>query len=556
MSGRLGHAAAVVLSAAVLVAALHWGTKVAGGADSYGYITEAGLLTQRQLLVRQDVVRQTPWPGAQGTWAPIGYQELPQDRDAIAPVYPPGLPLLMALFQTFFGYCATFWVVPLCAAAAVWITYALGRRIFERTDIALSGALLVATSPAFLYQAMNPMSDVPVTAAWTATVTLLLSNRPLVAGLAASIAIAIRPNLVPLVLPLLLWSGLCDWRDGGNGRTRGIRGPRIFLRSLRLLDASSGLRSVRFAIGVAPSIAAIAWLNARLYGSALRSGYGELADLYAWRHVWTNMLQFARWSAETDTPIVAIAFLFFAVPWLLPPARMPFPRIVLGGFVSVVIVSYLLYLPFDAWWYLRFLLPIWPVMMLLTVAVLDALFARVFTRLRIHAPRYAVATLVALLSWHGVMVTAARGGFALWKGESRYVDVARFIAATSDEHAVFLSWQHSASIRHYANRLTLHFGRLDRRWLDRAVAHLHAIGRTPYIVLDGHEIDTFRQRFSAANRLGALDWAPVAVLQNPYVAIYDPGVRQPDTRSIPSSGGQSGRECRRPQVWPPRTHLP
>ena len=59
-----------------------------------------------------------------------------------------------------FGFCAAFWVVPLCAGATVWLTYLLGRRLFERADIALCGAILVAASPAFLYQAMLPMSDV------------------------------------------------------------------------------------------------------------------------------------------------------------------------------------------------------------------------------------------------------------------------------------------------------------------------------------------------------------------------------------------------------------
>jgi hypothetical protein len=122
---------------------------------------------------------------------------------------------------------------------------------------------------------------------------------------------------------------------------------------------------------------------------------------------------------------------------------------------------------------------------------------------------------------------------------------------------VFLSWQHSASIRFYGDRLTLHFARLDRRWLDRAVAHLQSSGRKPYIVLDGFEVERFRQRFSADNRLGALDWTPMAVFESPTVVIYDPAgqtaARTP--MRIPSSEGQSARECARPPVWPPRLRL-
>ena len=43
----------------------------------------------------------------------------------------------------------------------------LGRRLFGAPGTALWGAALVASSPAFLYQLMNAMSDVPVMAAWT-----------------------------------------------------------------------------------------------------------------------------------------------------------------------------------------------------------------------------------------------------------------------------------------------------------------------------------------------------------------------------------------------------
>jgi len=122
---------------------------------------------------------------------------------------------------------------------------------------------------------------------------------------------------------------------------------------------------------------------------------------------------------------------------------------------------------------------------------------------------------------------------------------------------VVLSWQHTGSIRLYGDRLTLHFGRLDRRWLDRAVAHLQSIGRHPYFVLDGFEIETFRRRFSAENRLGALDWTPIAVYENPYVVVYDPARRDADlkTAMIPPRRVQSGRDCVVPSVWPPRVRL-
>jgi hypothetical protein len=86
----------------------------------------------------------------------------------------------------------------------------------------------------------------------------------------------------------------------------------------------------------------------------------------------------------------------------------------------------------------------------------------------------------------------------------------------------------------------------------------HALGRHPYFVVEGFEIEVFRDRFGAFNRLGALDWPPIAVFQEPYVAIYDPyqreAARPPDV--IPPARPRAAQWCAEPAVWPPRLNLP
>jgi hypothetical protein len=168
----------------------------------------------------------------------------------------------------------------------------------------------------------------------------------------------------------------------------------------------------------------------------------------------------------------------------------------------------------------------------------------------------AVAVLVAALAMHHVVFAVHQHVFTRSRDESRYVDVARFIAATTDPSAVFISWQESGSIRYYADRLTLNFARIDRGWLDRTVDRLRAMGRRPYFVVEGFETEAFRQRFSGRNRLGSLDWNPIAVFEEPYVAIYDAD-REERGRPvvIPSSADRSVRGCLRPAVWPPRLRL-
>ena len=112
--------------------------------------------------------------------------------------------------------------------------------------------------------------------------------------------------------------------------------------------------------------------------------------------------------------------------------------------------------------------------------------------------------------------------------------------------------QHSGSLRIYAGRLTLKYDVLDPAWLDRTIEHLQSIGRRPYFVLDGGEVDAFRLRFAGSSALGALDWPPLATFESA-VAIYDPIDRRPGSRPVafPRTSGPRDGLCDPPQSWPP-----
>jgi hypothetical protein len=523
------HAIAVLAGALALViayAGLRWGVLVAGGSDSYGYVSQAGLWRRGSLIVHQDVVRPTPWPFAAETWTPLGYRPSPHARDGYVPLYAPGLPLLMAAAQALGGFCAAFAVVPLCGALTIWLTFVLGRRLFESPAIALGGAVLVAVSPVFLYQLMNAMSDVPVTAFCTLALVLASSRRAFASGLAMAVAIGIRPNLAPLAAVI----GACSW--------------------LTREDRADGVRAlIRCGAGIAPSLAGIAWLNGVLYESPLVSGYGTTGDLYAVSSFGPNLAHYTTWIAEVETPVVALAALYVAVPRLWPPPRFPFARLLIGGTMAVVLLSYLFYQPFDVWWYLRFLLPMWPVMMLATVAALDGIVAS-----RAVWPRAIVVTsIVAALVWHHLHFARSRHTFDLGRSERKYVDVARYVALQTEPGAVVLSHQHSGSLRLYAGRLTLRYDVLDPAWLDRALAALQSAGRRPYLVLDRDEVAAFRQRFIGASRVGALDWSPIATL-NDVVSIYDPLNRIATGSPVAIGSTRGSRElfpCEPPYSLPP-----
>ena len=140
-----------------------FGTFSAGGADSYGYVSQADLWLQRTLIIEEPLADEAPWRNANWTLTPFGYR--PGDRrGTMVPTYSPGLPMVMAAFKAVGGPNAVYYVVPLLGALTVWLTFVLGSRLAGPLAGLLAAAALLV-SPAFLFQLMWPMSDVPA-AAW------------------------------------------------------------------------------------------------------------------------------------------------------------------------------------------------------------------------------------------------------------------------------------------------------------------------------------------------------------------------------------------------------
>jgi len=505
---QVAPACALLLAGAALWAGMRWGVFSASGSDSYGYVSQADLWLGGHLRVPEPLGRQMPWPGGVWAFVPLGYT-LAKVPDAMVPTYPAGLPILMALFKVVAGPCGSFLVVPVLGALAVWLAYVLGREVSGRVA-GLICALLLASSPTFVYLLMWPMSDVPVTAFWTAS--LVLAMRPgtfsaLVAGLAGSMAILTRPNLAPLAGVLLLGQA---WL--AVARRRETQRPFLPVAT--------------FILGMIPGVVAVALLQGYLYGSPLASGYGSLGKLYAWSNARNNLWQYGSWFVDTQTAAVALALLAPAAIAGVAPGRRGALSVVLLGVPATVLLSYLFYSVFDAWWYLRFLLPAFPVVFVLMAASAVWLLERL--------PAAARAPLLVLLFVplvvHEGQVTAARGVFRLQDGERRYADVGRYLRTATPSNAVFIAMQESGSARYYSGRLSLFYPALPGDWLDRAVAALKGHGLRPYILLETWEEPHFKRQF-AGSAFGGLDWQPMAVYSGPVrVGLYDPEMRSAPAR--------------------------
>lgn len=476
-------AGALLAAAIVCWAGVAFGTHVAGGSDPYGYVSQAELWVNRTLTLDFSSLAPLPWHRVEWTLSPLGYRPGTQPY-TIVPTYAPGFPMLMALAQVAFGGFAKFVVVPICAAAGVWLTYLLGARFYDRFA-GLLAAAFVAASPTFLYQTMWPMSDVPAAAFWTLSlVCACASGRfgPLAAGIGAAAAVLIRPNLLLLAsVPALLIYGLRE----GTVRQR--------LRALTV-----------YALALLPAIVTVAALNTHWYGGPARSGYGRLSSLYALGHFWPNASRYPRWLLETQTPLVLLAVLPLVTARLGPAGpllRRPLVRAASVLFVALLVGSYFFYLVFEEWWYLRFFLPAFPLLMVLCVAgVRDLLH-------RLHASAAPAAVLVAALAgpWM-VQAAQSRAVFRLHQQEYEYVTIARGVAEAVPPDGVVLAMQHSGSVRYYGDRLTLRYDQMPPTALDDAVRALEESGRRVYLLLERWEERAFIERFHGHSCFDRLDW--------------------------------------------------
>ena len=473
---------AAAAAVAVLCLGLARGTVTAGGSDPYGYVSQADLWLRHQLRIAQPFVEQLPIPYADRAFAPLGYRPAGRDH-VIVPTYPPGLPLLMALGTLIAGPLAPYYVVPIFGALTIWLCYLLGARAASPV-VGAGAAIALAVSPVFLFQLMWPMSDIPAAAFWAAAIFFALGAKKycsVVAGVCCGMAIAVRPNLAPLAaLPCayLMW-------------TRG------------------GWRA--FVLGALPGIVLIAVVNTYLYGSPLASGYSDLGVLYAWRNAPINLRRYSGWLLDTQTPLVLFAIVAFA-------RRPRGVNGLLALFAAGVCAAYLLYSPFDAWWYLRFLLPAWPMLLILMVSGVAWGLAKM------PRPLQAVVLTGAsvLFVGHQVEYAASHGVFALREGERRYAVVGDYVAAFTPANAVVICMQHSGSLRYYGHRVTLRYDWMPPESLDRTIALLRERGYRPYILLEEWEEPLFKKRF-AASVIGRLEWKPLAEFAGGVpVSLYEP----------------------------------
>lgn len=427
--------------------------------------------------------------------SPLGFRP-GRERGTEVVEYPLGYPVVIAAATALAGPWAAYLVAPLMHAMLVWSAFALATRMAG--DLAgVIAATLLAFNPVAVMHGIHPMSDVPSAAAWMAAWAVGLgagAGAMMASGLLATLAVMIRPNLVPLAAVLglaWLWRGarLRDWR------------------SWRWREA------LVFGVCGAVGPLIVAWSQCVFYGGVATPGYLGASAFFRLDHAWPNITTYPRLFVQVHgwLPLLGVASVVVAAmktpSWVRGEARFIISTGVALAAVNCAV--YLFYLPYDTAFFLRFFLVAIAALFILYSVIVVALARELWCR---PAGRWLAALVVAIAAlWPSLrrpdippFLDGERATMA------RIQMMGEYLAPVLPRGTVVLGFIHSGAVSHYAKRNVLRTDLVAPEFLDEVVDELRARGASPAIVIDDAlEEQDFRTRF-AGTRYGALDWPPRA----------------------------------------------
>ena len=465
-SGMVG----VIVAAIAIYLSAH--VRVAGGLDSYGYVSSAQLLAAGRLSQPRPLAEVLPFDRPMRAAAPLGYVPSGDGRSSV-PRFPLGLPFVMAAFAIV-DPRGPFFVPLAMACVAIGLAFALGRRAsvaYPGPGTGLLAAVLVAIDPLFAAYAMQPMSDVPATAWLLASIwaSADMDEEPspalgwlAAAGFFGGMAILTRPALAPAVA-VLIW----------------IRARRRITRSsIVLASAAAALVALQLA------------LNLALYGGIAVSGYGSASYMFelSGSRLLANIANFGKWLTYSHTALFWL--LWPGSMWVLRKDRSAWN---LSAIAVAAALPYLFYIVFDDWESSRFLLATIVIVLILT-AQACSMVLRQFARRPVHASVMFVLALSCAAASHRFL--EREGIYGRPSLEEKYRLVGEWFKSNTSERVVVLSGLHSGTIRMYGDRDTVRWDEIPEHDLTATLRALIDAGREPYLALDlPSEPPLFEARF-------------------------------------------------------------
>jgi len=418
--------------------------------------------------------------GSAFLWVPLGFIPVDGGKGMVA-TYPTGLPLLIAATASLTGWdSAGELVLVVHSLAGVLLVYALGRRLGLSGGWAVLGAAIMAASPVYLMYSFVAMSDLPATtwvllAVWLALRSHQRAVWALATGAALAMAVLIRPNNALAILPVGIALGVA---------------PRRWL-----LLAAGGL----------PGAVFLCLHNRAAFGGAFASGYGAIGGMFEWRWVGGTLLHYLYWLPLLFTPVVLLGP---AAAWTL--RREPAKAALLGTWALAYLAFYSAYAcTHETWWYLRFVLPAVPALVLAGLLV-----ARAWTQ-RWAQARWGGAVLALALVAVGANGWAWNRHFYTLRaasGERAYETAAKWMRAQLPAESAIVAMQMSGSLMYYTDFIVARWDQCDDAGTGQRLLAAAAAGRRPvYAVLFPFEMeDALKLRF-LGRWVQVAEFSPVTV---------------------------------------------
>lgn len=488
--GRLLPALGFLLYALLL--ARHMGA-YAGGSDSSGYLNNARLLAHGRVAIPQRLMPGLlPAALPSYTLVPLGF--IPNaDRVTMTPTYPVGLSVLVMAASGLVGWhLGPGLVMGSHALLGLWLVYRLARETGLEASWAWLAALLLAVSPLYLFMSLQLMSDMPALVWVTAAVLCAWESRArprlaLAAGAALAVAVLVRPSNV--------LAGVAVAMALGFAATRWL-----------LLIA-----------GGVPGAAFLALYNKAAYGKVFATGYVGLFSEFGRMYAPVTLLHCAVWLPVLLTPLVLLSL---GLPLLW--RRQPLWTALLGVWALVFLVPYLFYShTHEAWWYLRFLLPAFPPLIVGALLVTRWLLAGFKTSLRV----WWLAVAGVVVAVYGLVWSHHLSAWSSGRGEKVYPETAVWMRDHLPANAVVASMQTSGALLYYTEFTFFRWDMVGPAEFQRIATACAEAGRPLYAALFPFEVKDAPWQAFDGHLTG--HWTQIGAVRDVSLWRYDPAVASP-----------------------------
>lgn len=445
----------------------------AGGSDSSGYSNIARLIASGKLHEKQRIVEGISAPEiSKYAYIPLGFA--PSSNEEMIPTYPFGLPIIVALTSFVTGLAAAPHIVMwLHAIGSLILIYNFAFLLNLEKLLAVIATVLLAINPLFVSYSTQLMSDMPSLfwcglAIFAALKTQEKVNWAIIAGAAVGVAVMIRPVNILIFIPLLIALGK-NWRS--------------------LIYC--GLAGLPFA-------ATLLILNHVLYGKFITTGYGDFSEFFSPEFIPLSIKSYARYLILELTP-----FLLLGVGIFMPKIWRQNQRVVVvitAWIASFSIFYSCYYFTHETWGYMRFLLPIFPAIIL----------AMILTAQNIHEsfPQFRRVILIFFLtfsfSWQASVLERLP---VITDQDESYFKSINLVKDILPENSIFVAIQTSGALLNYTNFPIIRYDAMDRKDLEKIDEVAKKARRPIYAMLYPFEVKEVLEKFPG-------DWKKIRETDN------------------------------------------